>query len=72
VSWGRSARKEPSVSTALYVRRPEGNKYDLYGLGKSYEDGPRVLCVAPASGTKTLPLFFDLEAARRFLRTTPL
>ncbi len=60
------------MSTALYVRLPEGNKDDLYVLGKSSEDGPRVLCVAPASGIKTLPLFSDREAARRVLRATPL
>ncbi len=60
------------MSTALYVRLPEGNKNDLYVLRKSSEDGPRVLCVAPASGVKTLPLFSDREAARRFLRATPL
>jgi hypothetical protein len=60
------------VSTMLYVRRPRGNKNDLYVLGKISEDGPRMLCVASVSGIKTLPLFSDREAARRFLRATPL
>ena len=31
-----------------------------------------MLCVTPASGIKTLPLFSDRDAARRFLRATPL
>src|SRR5215218_3865402 len=55
----------------LYVRRPRGDKNDLYMLGKISEDGPRMLCVASVSGIKTLPLFSDREAARRFLRATP-
>jgi hypothetical protein len=65
-------RKGLTVSTMLYVRRPRGNKNDLYMLGKISEDGPRMLCVASVSGIKTLPLFSDREAARRFLRATPL
>jgi len=65
-------RKELTVSTAVYVRRPRGNKNDLYVLEQISEDGPRMLCVTPASGIKTLPLFSDREAARRFLRATPL
>ena len=65
-------RKGLTVSTMLYVRRPRGDKNDLYVLGKISEDGPRVLCVASVSGIKTLPLFSDREAARRFLRATPL
>jgi len=60
------------VSTAVYVRRPRGDKNDLYVLGQISEDGPRVLCVTSASDIKTLPLFSDREAARRFLRATPL
>lgn len=60
------------MSTMLYVRRPSGDKNDLYVLGKISEEGLRVLCVASASGIKTLPLFSDREAARRFLRATPL
>ena len=60
------------MSTALHVRRPKGNKNDLYVLGKTSEDGPMVLCVTSASGIKTLPLFSNREAARRFLRATPL
>ena len=60
------------MSTAVYVRRPRGDKNDLYVLGQISEDGPRVLCVTSASGIKTLPLFSDREAARRFLRATPL
>jgi hypothetical protein len=60
------------VSTAVYIRRSRGNKNDLYVLGKTSEDGSRVLCVTPASGIKTLPLFSDRKAARRFLRATPL
>ncbi len=65
-------RKGLTVSTALYVRRPRGNKNNLYVLGNFSEDGPRVLCVTSASGIKTLPLFSNREAARRFLRATPL
>ena len=60
------------MSTALYVRRPRGPKNNLYLFGKTSEDGPSVLCVASASGIKTLPLFSTREAARRFLRATPL
>jgi len=65
-------RKERTVSTAVHIRRSRRNKNDLYVLGKASEDGSRVLCVTPASGIKTLPLFSDREAARRFLRATPL
>jgi hypothetical protein len=60
------------VSTAVHIRRSRGNKNDLYALGSTSEDGSRVLCVTPASGSKTLPLFSDREAARRYLRATPL
>src|SRR5215203_7471846 len=60
------------VGVELNVRRPRGNENDLYVLGKTSEDGPRVLCVTSASGIKTLPLFSNREAARRFLRATPL
>lgn len=69
---GRAVRKGVTVSTALHVRRPEGDKRDLYVLGKISGDGPRVLCVTSASGIKTLPVFSNREAARRFLRATPL
>jgi len=65
-------RKERSVSTAVYIRRSREDKNDLYVLGKTSEDGSRLLCVTPASGIKTLPLFSDREAARRFLRATSL
>ena len=65
-------RKGITVGVELNVRRPRGNENDLYVLGKTSEDGPRVLCVASASGIKTLPLFSNREAARRFLRATPL
>jgi hypothetical protein len=65
-------RKERNVSRAVYIRRSRENKEDLYVLGKTSEDGSRVLCVTPASGIKTLPLFSDREAARKFLRATPL
>ena len=65
-------RKGLALSTALYVRRPRGPKNNLYVLGKTSENGPSVLCVASASGIKTLPLFSKREAARRFLRATPL
>jgi hypothetical protein len=60
------------VSTALHDRQPSGNKNSIYVLERISEDGPRVLCLASASGIKTLPLFSDREAARRFLRGTPL
>jgi hypothetical protein len=69
---GRIVRKGFIVSTALYIRRPRGNKNVLYVLGKISEDGSRALCVTSASGIKTLPLFSDREGARRFLRATPL
>ena len=65
-------RKGLIVSTAFYIRRPGVTQSNLYVLGKSSEDGSRVLCVTPASGIKTLPLFSDRDAARRFLRATPL
>src|SRR5215212_426390 len=65
-------RKGLIVSTAFYIRRPRGTQSNLYVLGKTSEDGSRVLCVTSASGIKTLPLFSDKEAARRFLRATPL
>lgn len=65
-------RKGVTVSRALHVRRPGGNKRDLYALGKISGDESRVLCVTTASGIKTLPLFSNREAARRFLRATPL
>ena len=61
------------MSTAVHIRRSSrANKNDLYVLGKTSEDGSRVLCVTPASGIKMLPVFSDREAARRFLRATPL
>jgi hypothetical protein len=66
-------RKERNLSTAVHIRRSSrGNNNDLYVLGKTSGNGSRVLCVTPASGIKTLPLFSDREAARRFLRATPL
>jgi hypothetical protein len=60
------------VSTAFYFHRPRGKQSNLYVLGKTSENGSRVLCVTTVSGIKTLPLFSDREAARRFLRATPL
>ncbi len=69
---GRVLRKGIILSTALHVQRFKAKKNHLYVLGKTSEDGPRVLCVTPASGIKTLPLFSNREAARRFLRATPL
>ena len=60
------------MSTAVHISRSRTNKKDLYVLGKISEDGSRVLCVTPASGNKTLPLFSERDAARRFLRATPL
>ena len=65
-------RRGPTVSTALPVWQSRGNKNNLYVLRNTSEDGPRVLCVASAPGIKTLPLFSNREAARRFLRSTPL
>jgi hypothetical protein len=59
------------VSTEFYIRRPRGKQSNLYVLGNISEDGSRVLCVTSASGIKTLPLFSNREAARRFLRATP-
>ena len=60
------------MSTTFYIRRPRGMQSNLYVLGKSSEDGSRVLCVTTVSGIKTLPIFSNREAARRFLRATPL
>jgi hypothetical protein len=60
------------VSTALYIQRPRTKQSKLYVLGKTSADGSRVLCVTTVSGIKTLPLFSNREAARRFLRATPL
>ena len=65
-------RKGLTMSTALRFRRPRENKNNLYVLGKTSEDGARVLCVTSPSGIKTLPIFSNREAARRFLRATPL
>jgi hypothetical protein len=65
-------RKGIALSATLHVQRSKAIKNDLYVLGKTSEDGPRVLCVTSASGIKTLPLFSNREAARRFLRATPL
>jgi hypothetical protein len=65
-------RRGLNVDTALYVQRPRANKNNLYVLGKTSQQEPRVLCVASASGIKTLPLFSNRKAARRFLRATPL
>jgi hypothetical protein len=67
-SWKRGL----TVSTALHVRQPSGSKNNIYVLETTLEDGPRVLCLASGSGIKTLPLFSNREAARRFLRGTPL
>ncbi len=42
-------------------------------IGATSEDeGSRGLCVTSATGAKTLPVFSDREAARRFLRASPL
>ena len=60
------------MSTAVHIQRSRRNKNDLYVLGKTSEDGSRVLCVTTVFGIKTLPLFSNREAARRFLRATPL
>jgi hypothetical protein len=60
------------VSTAFYFRRPRGTQSNFYVLGKSSEVGSRVLCVTTFSGIKTLPVFSNREAARRFLRASPL
>ena len=60
------------MSTPFYIRRPEGNKNNLYVLGNTSDDGSRVLCVTSVSGIKTLPLFSNREGARRFLRATSL
>jgi hypothetical protein len=68
----RIVRKGLTVSTAHHVWQSRGNKNNLYVLGKTSEDGLRVLCVASAPGIKALPLFSNREAARRFLRSTPL
>jgi hypothetical protein len=65
-------RKGLTVSTAFYIRRLKGKQSNLYVLGKTSEDGSRVLCVTTVSGIKKLPLFSSREAARRFLRATPL
>lgn len=61
------------MSTAVYLRRPGGSEKHLYVIGGPSEDeGLRVLCVTAASGVETLPVFSCREAARRFLRASPL
>jgi len=61
------------VSNAPYLRRPGESEKQLYVIGR-IRDGEwsRVLCVTPVSGVKTLPVFSYREAARRFLRASPL
>jgi hypothetical protein len=61
------------VSTAIYLQRPGGSEKHLYVIGRITEDGgSRVLCVTSGPGVKTLPVFSQREAARRFLRASPL
>ena len=61
------------MSTALYLRRPGASEKHLYVIGGISEgEGSRVLCVTTAHGAKTLPVFSNREAARRFLRASPL
>ena len=43
-----------------------------YVIARHENDSSEVLCVLPASGEKTLPVFASREAARRFLRSGPL
>ena len=58
---------------APYLRRAGEIEKRLYVIGR-IQDGEwsRVLCVTQASGAKTLPVFSHREAARRFLRASPL
>ena len=61
------------MSTAIYTRRPGTSEKHPYVIGTTSEDkGLRVLCVTLASGVKSLPVFSNREAARRFLRASPL
>ena len=66
-------REEVTLSRATYLRRPGESEKHLYVIGATSEDeGSRGLCVTSATGAKTLPVFSDREAARRFLRASPL
>ena len=67
------AREEVTVGGATYLRRPGKDEKQLYVIGRiSEEEGLKVLCVTSVSGVKTLPVFSRREAARRFLRASPL
>jgi hypothetical protein len=61
------------VSGATHLRRPGKAEKQLYVIGRiSEQEGLEVLCVTSVSGAKTLPVFSRREAARRFLRASPL
>jgi hypothetical protein len=66
-------REEVTLSNVPYLRRPGESEKHLYVIGRILDgEWSRVLCVTPVSGTKTLPVFSHREAARRFLRASPL
>ncbi len=61
------------MSGATHLRRPGKDEKQLYVIGRiSEQEGLKVLCVTSVSGAKTLPVFSRREAARRFLRASPL
>jgi hypothetical protein len=61
------------LSRATYLRRPGESEKHLYVIGRILDgEWSRVLCVTSASGARTLPVFSHREAARRFLRASPL
>ena len=66
-------REEVTLSTVTYLRRYGESEKHLYVIGRISEgEESRVLCVTSATGARTLPVFSDREAARRFLRASPL
>ena len=66
-------REEVTLSTATYLRRLGESEKQLNVIGITSEgEGSRALCVTSASSTKSLPFFAHREAARRFLRASPL
>ena len=66
-------REEVTLSTATYLRRLGESEKQLNVIGITSEgEGSRALCVTSASSTKSLPFFSHREAARRFLRASPL
>jgi hypothetical protein len=66
-------REEVTLGNEAYLRRPAESEKHLSVIGRISEgEWSRVFWVTPASGAKTLPVFSHREAARRFLRASPL